>query len=42
MDFQMTQPSYLERNHRNLADSALSAAASSVGSTTRSIVHIAR
>ena len=42
MECQMTQRSHLERNHRNPADSALSAAASSVGSTARSIVHFAR
>jgi len=35
----MAQCSYLERNHWNPADSALSTAASSVGSTARSIVH---
>ena len=42
MECQMAQRSYLERNHRNPADSALSAAASSVGSTARSIVHFSR
>ena len=42
MECQMTQRSYLECNHRDPADLALSAAASSVGSTARSIVHIAR
>ena len=39
---QMIRCSYLERNHCNPADSALSTVASSVGSTARSIVHFAR
>jgi hypothetical protein len=42
MECQMTERSYLECNHQNPADSALSAAASSVGSTARSIVYFAR
>jgi len=39
---QMIRCSYLERNHCNPADSALSTVASSVGSAARSIVHFAR